>query len=100
MDPMRSLVIATIVGVIALTALSPAHAQRDPFEPAIETGEEAVGSEEPAEEEPVSQVPGPQVGPGVANTGADNRPWLALAYALIALGAALIVIGRLRQQPE
>jgi hypothetical protein len=92
--------------LLAVLGAGHALAQRDPFDPAT-GGQQGSAEEEPSTqgetagetetEEPVTQ-PQPQVNrdgsDALANTGADDSPWLVLAYGLIVAGAASLVVAR------
>ena len=96
---MRRLVIVLALAGLMLAPIAAAHAQRDPFAPAIDTGGVTTGTEQPgtgAEPQPQPAQVGREV---LADTGADIGPWFALAYALIAVGAGVLVAVRLRQVP-
>jgi hypothetical protein len=93
--------IAVFVLALVLVALvaAPAMAQtRDPFEPLVVPG----GAVDPETGEPVTD---PQVAPPVQpsepmpNTGADTSSWFGLAYALIGVGAGMVVLARLYRNP-
>jgi hypothetical protein len=92
---------ASLVMVLTVT---PAFAQRDPFDPVIgsttgstNTDGSATGpGTAPNGDGTTGQADPTQTGADVMpNTGADPMPWLALAYALVAIGGALVVLGRL-----
>lgn len=88
--------------VVALCALilsvaAPASAQRDPFEPAIEADSGGTAEQPTTQVEPQpGEAPPPQP---LAPTGAETRPWLALAYALIALGVGALAVVRITRLP-
>lgn len=91
---MRRLAALSLITVAALSSSAgPAAAHRDPFEPAIDESavEQPVGGEATAEQEPAVQAP-PEP---LADTGLDGRPWVALAYALVALGGGFLVLSRI-----
>ncbi|MGH2746673.1 MAG: hypothetical protein ACRDKB_01945 [Actinomycetota bacterium] len=90
----RAIVAGVITILVVLAAASGAVAQqRDPFEPLVEPG---AGGEAPAGE--TGTQPGPQPAePGadrLADTGGETAPWLAVAYALAAIGAGAVVLSR------
>src|SRR5687767_5264052 len=79
----RLAAVSSIAGIVLALAAGPALAQRDPFEPAIdESGVEQPANGEAPAAEPPAEEPAPEP---LANTGLEGRPWVALAYALVAL---------------
>ena len=91
-------VVLLLLLCMSITA-APAWAQRDPFDPALDSGEVEPGSEEPGTEEPQAEEPEeePPAEPtdgGLGNTGLETQPWLVLAYVLISVGAGAVVLGR------
>jgi hypothetical protein len=82
---------------------------RDPFDPSDDGGEPAAQpttqpdtndptdpvAEPTADPAPEQPAPDDEVEGTLANTGFDVTTWAGLAYALIALGAAALVFGRL-----
>ena len=94
LEVMRALFVVLAAVFLTLGSIAPVQAQRDPFEPLVGEGSGAAEQEQPAAEEPAPEIQ-PQTGPTVANTGADSTPWLALAYALIAIGVGLVLLARL-----
>lgn len=97
---------AVLLGASLLTVLTvtPAFAQRDPFDPVIDTSAGSTGTSgsttdpgtAPAPDGTSGQADPSQTGADVMpNTGADPTSWMALAYALIVIGGALLVLGRL-----
>lgn len=93
---MRRILLAALATLFAFVVVGPAGAQRDPFQPPPGAEEPGSAAEQPPEgAEPQPAVERPATGPGVANTGFDGSPWLAVGYVLIAIGAGLVVAGRL-----
>jgi hypothetical protein len=95
----RALAVVVLALILVALIAAPAMAQaRDPFVPLVQPG----GGVDPATGEPVTD---PQVAPPVQpsepmpNTGADTSSWFGLAYALIAVGAGMVVLGRLYRNP-
>jgi hypothetical protein len=94
----------TMVVLLALTAVMlaavPAAAQKDPFEPVIDpdaatttttTGTITTTTTTTNPTEPVFQSD------RFANTGTDVSPWLAIAYGLLVLGGAAVLLARMYQ---
>lgn len=80
--------------VVVAGASSVAAQQRDPFEPLVEPG---TGGEEATDQTGTQPVAPQPVQPGVdrlADTGGETEPWLAIAYALAAVGAGAVVLSR------
>lgn len=100
----RAWVIATLALMLLAVLAAPAAAQKDPFHPVVDpgaattTGTGTTGTGTTAG----SVVTGTTgVGSeGLANTGSDVTPWLVIAYGLVAVGAAFVVMGRLRAAPS
>lgn len=104
-----------MVGVIAILlaaagASGAAAQQRDPFDPRVEPGGGAEGA--PADEagetqptgqqpfqQPAQQQPAETGADRLAETGSEVEPWLAVAYALAALGAGAVVLSRTSRTP-
>lgn len=93
-----------VVGLLVMLCLglaaAPALAQKDPFDPVIDPNAASTGSTTGT----ISTTPGdstvvqPAVGSeGLANTGADVTPWLAVAYGLVVLGGGVLVLARMYQ---
>jgi hypothetical protein len=81
--------------VVLAAASSVAAQQRDPFEPLVEPGTGGEGA--PADEtgtQPVAPQPAEPGADRLADTGAETEPWLAVAYALAAVGAGAVVLSR------
>src|SRR5688572_1848656 len=89
-----TLALALAVTVVMLLAPS-ALAQRDPFAPPIEAGEAVPGAEQPAPPADPNVAPAPQTPEELSNTGIEGGPWLAVAYALVALGLGMVVLTRI-----
>lgn len=102
----RLTLLAAVLAVSAVAA--PALAQeRDPFEPLVDptadgAGDAGAGGQDDGATDDGSTDDGDGAADGDAaasdgelpNTGVDPVPWLVLAYALIALGAAALVLAR------
>ncbi|MGH2819448.1 MAG: hypothetical protein ACRDJ5_02205 [Actinomycetota bacterium] len=105
-----SMMLAAFVAVVL--AAAPALAQQDPFEPrdpgrggdteqeadpgAGETGGGDTDGTQQAQEAPDTG----RTTEGLPETGADPKPWIVLAYGLIAIGAGLVTVARtLRVSP-
>jgi hypothetical protein len=104
---MRKAIVVLLAGLVLVVALAaPAFALRDPFDPVVDLTPETEGgggrggaSEEGAtitntggEGTEVSGAATPSE--TLANTGSDVEPWLVVAYGLIAVGAAAVVLSR------
>ena len=89
-----ALVLAVTAVSVALFAPS-AIAQRDPFQPPAESGQVLPGAEQPAPPSDPNVAPAPQTPEEIANTGIDGGPWLAVAYALVALGLGMVTLTRI-----
>jgi len=91
----RRLGLALAITAVTVVLLAPsALAQRDPFQPPAESGEVVPGAEQPAPPPDPNVAPAPQAPEGLAETGIDGAPWLAVAYALVALGLGMVVLTR------
>ena len=92
---MRKLVVSAAVLAILLIGLAEsAAAQRDPFEPVIDTSvSTGGGANDPAEVDPEPAIV--TRSGGMADTGAATDQWLGAAYALIAMGGGIVVLTRL-----
>jgi hypothetical protein len=102
---MRKAIVVLLAGLVLVVAFAaPAFALRDPFDPVVDLTPEAEGggggggaSEEGAT---TSAEVGAQVSRAVtqaetlANTGSEVEPWLVVAYGLIAVGAAAVVLSK------
>ena len=97
------------VGALALfllvSAAAPALAQRDSFDPAIDTTAQTDGNtgtdvtpngDANGGDDGVIVDPRPDT---LANTGIEALDWLVVAYALIMFGAAALVMARLHAVP-
>jgi hypothetical protein len=98
---MRKTVLVVVLALVCLLLLAgPALAQKDPFNPVIDpnagtgtttTGTTTTGTVTTGDPtEPVGSE-------GLANTGADVEPWLVVAYGLVVLGGAAVIIARLQR---
>jgi hypothetical protein len=102
---MRKAIVVLLAGLVLVVAFAaPAFALRDPFDPVVDLTPETEGgggggraSEEGAT---TSVEVGAQVSRSVtqaetlANTGSEVEPWLVVAYGLIAVGAAAVVLSK------
>ena len=102
---MRKAIVVLLAGLVLVVAFAaPAFALRDPFDPVVDLTPETEGggggggaSEEGAT---TSAEVGAQVSRSVtqaetlANTGSEIEPWLVVAYGLIAVGAAAVVLSK------
>jgi hypothetical protein len=104
---MRKAIVVLLAGLVLVVAFAaPAFALRDPFDPVVDLTPDAEGgggggsSEEEATEVDVGGGGGTQVSETatqsetLANTGSEVEPWLVVAYGLIAVGAAAVVLSR------
>ncbi len=95
---LAALVLVALVGLAA-----PAHAQRDPFDPVIDpnaattTTGDTTATTTGAVGDPT--VPGSIGSERLADTGADVTPFLAVAFALLALGGIALALARLHGPP-
>jgi hypothetical protein len=100
---MRTLMV--VLTCVAVVALAPAAAaqqgQRDPFEPLISedqgTGQVPSGIVDPGTGTDQPSDQSPTTSGGSPNTGMPADDWSGLAYMLIALGAAAVIVARLRR---
>jgi hypothetical protein len=85
---------------LALVA-APAAAQRDPFDPLIDPDAgTTVGTTGGTGTVVTPSVPQQEVGSeGLANTGTNVEPWVAIAYGLVVIGGGILMIARL-QEPD
>jgi hypothetical protein len=99
---MRKAIVVLLAGLVLVVAFAaPAFALRDPFDPVVDLTPEAEGGGGGASEEgaTTSEV-GTQVSRAVtqaetlANTGSEVEPWLVVAYGLIVVGAAAVVLSK------
>ena len=102
---MRKAIVVLLAGLVLVVAFAaPAFALRDPFDPVVDLTPETEGggggggaSEEGAT---TSAEVGAEVSQTVtqaetlANTGSEVEPWLVVAYGLIAVGAAAVVLSK------
>jgi hypothetical protein len=101
---MRKAIVVLLAGLLLVVAFAaPAFALRDPFDPAVDLTPETGGggaAEEGATTADVDGGAGTEVGgtatpsETLANTGSEVEPWLVVAYGLIAVGAAAVVLSR------
>ncbi|HEX2051726.1 MAG TPA: LPXTG cell wall anchor domain-containing protein [Actinomycetota bacterium] len=98
---MRRVALVFAVLLVVGGAAVPASAQtRDPFDPLVNPAEDAAGgggADDDGGADGDGATDGDTAAPGaeLPNTGMDPAPWLVLAYALIALGVAALVLARL-----
>jgi hypothetical protein len=89
---------------LLLVLSAPAAAQRDPFDPVIDTSvSTTTGGTNGAptgENDPVTPPGSGAQADAFPNTGMDTQGWLAISYVLSAAGAALIVFARTRRTAE
>lgn len=93
----RALVAGAISVLVVVAASGAAAQQRDPFEPLVEPG----AGEAPPDETGTQPAPQPAE-PGadrLADTGSEAEPWLAIAYALAAIGVGAVVLSRTLSPP-
>lgn len=99
----RLAVVLAALGALAVTATPATAQQRDPFDPLVSTGSD--GTEETGGV-PVSSESTSGSGTGAStestveesslpNTGSGMSDWLAVAYALVAVGAGFVLITRI-----
>ena len=99
---MRKAIVVLLAGLVLVVAFAaPAFALRDPFDPVVDLTPEAGGGGGASEEGATTGVEvGAQVSRAVtqaetlANTGSEVEPWLVVAYGLIAVGAAAVVLSK------
>ena len=99
---MRKAIVVLLAGLVLVVAFAaPAFALRDPFDPVVDLTPEAGGGGGASEEGATTSVEvGAQVSRAVtqaetlANTGSEVEPWLVVAYGLIAVGAAAVVLSK------
>ena len=100
----RSLPAALLALIVVLMLAAPASAQsvRNPFDPLLSTTT-TDSSTDPITTDPtdpvIDEVPLDNPAPStddLPNTGGDPKNWLGISYVLLAMGAALLVIGRER----
>lgn len=91
----RSVALAFAAGVIVVIVAAPAMAQRDPFQPVIDTSGTTTTTGEAPATVGEGEVPLPAQSETLANTGADTQAWFVAAYALISVGAAAVVLSRM-----
>jgi hypothetical protein len=99
---MRKAIVVLLAGLVLVVAFAaPAFALRDPFDPVVDLTPEAEGGGGASEEGATTSAEvGAQVSRAVtqaetlANTGSEVEPWLVVAYGLIAVGAAAVVLSK------
>ena len=98
---MRKAIVVLLAGLVLVVAFAaPAFALRDPFDPVVDLTPEAGGGGASEEGATTSVEVGAQVSRAVtqaetlANTGSEVEPWLVVAYGLIAVGAAVVVLSK------
>ena len=102
---MRKAIVVLLAGLVLVVAFAaPAFALRDPFDPVVDLTPETAGGggggQEEATEVDVGGGGGTQVSETatpaetLANTGSEVEPWLVMAYGLIAVGAAAVVVSK------
>ena len=100
---MRKAIVVLLAGLVLVVAFAaPAFALRDPFDPVVDLTPEAGGGGGGSSEEgaTTSVEVGAEVSRAVtqaetlANTGSEVEPWLVVAYGLIAVGAAAVVLSK------
>ena len=98
---MRKAIVVLLAGLVLVVAFAaPAFALRDPFDPVVDLTPEAGGGGASEEGATTSVEVGAQVSRAVtqaetlANTGSEVEPWLVVAYGLIAVGAAAVVLSK------
>lgn len=94
-----------LIAVLSFAAPAAAQSVRDPFDPLLSTFTTGTSTEDPTTTNPVDPVidEAPLVNPApstdnLPSTGRDPKNWLGIAYVLLAIGTALLVIGRLDRQ--
>ncbi|MDP9069419.1 MAG: hypothetical protein M3N53_13890 [Actinomycetota bacterium] len=110
---MKKFLTASLLGlVLVVTTAAPALAIRDPFDPVISqaqltgagagtgaAGTGGAGTAGTGTGETGATLIGQNGSEALANTGADTEPWLVAAFALIAFGAAAIVLAKANSSP-
>lgn len=97
---MRKLVVIVVLmmGCFALVT-GTASAQKDPFHPVIDPNADTgtAGTTTSSGSTTSGAFTPPSIGSeGLANTGADVEPWLAVAYGLIVVGGGALTVVRLQ----
>ena len=101
---MHKLLLGLVLVMMSFTLIAgTASAQKDPFQPVIDpnadTSTTGTTTSSGGSTLGGSFTP-PSVGSdGLANTGADIEPWLAIAYGLIVIGGGTLALARL-QAPQ
>ncbi len=90
---MRKGLVVTVTCLLLLGLAAPAVAQRDPFQPAVGSGQ---GEGDTGTESEPETAPGEAPPPAdrLADTGIDPQPWLVIAFALTAFGSAGLALAR------
>ena len=102
---MRKAIVVLLAGLVLVVAFAaPAFALRDPFDPVVdltpETADGGGGGGASEEGATTNADVGADVNQAVtqaetlANTGSEVEPWLVMAYGLIAVGAAAVVVSK------
>lgn len=101
---MRKAIVVLLAGLVLVVAgAAPAFALRDPFDPVIDLTpetEQGGAAEEGATTAEVGETGSTEVGAAatpsetLANTGSEVEPWLVVAFGLIAVGAAAVVLSK------
>jgi hypothetical protein len=103
---MRKAIVVLLAGLVLVVAFAaPAFALRDPFDPAVDlTPETAGGGGGGGASEEGAIITNAEVGTEasgaatqsetLANTGSEVEPWLVVAYGLIAVGVAAVVLSK------
>jgi hypothetical protein len=92
----RFLLFVCVIGILNALAV-PALAQRDPFDPLVtqSSGDTTTTAPDTSGSTNDSEPTDPAVDDSsLAATGSTPTPWFAIAYVLIAVGAGLVVMGR------
>ncbi len=87
--------VSCVVAVAVAGVPGVAHAQRDPFDPLVTVGEQSAPRAGATSDAPPVIVRGRPAPEPLAQTGAEVEVWAAIAYGLVAMGAGLVVAGRL-----
>jgi hypothetical protein len=95
----KLLLVLTLVLICVPLIGGTASAQKDPFEPLIDpnAGTTTTTTTTSTTGSTGDTFTPPSVGSeGLANTGADIEPWVALAYGLIVVGGGALALARLQ----
>lgn len=95
----RTVLGAFLICLVSVALAAPAFAQRDPFDPVIDTSVTTTGGVPSGNGGEAPRGPSaPEVRTDVfPDTGASTSGWLAIAYVLLASGAALVVFAKTRE---